>query len=347
MYRRYTLLLTALLLTGLAAALAATAWLDPLDGDLTRLGGYTENRFGWTSPQFQFDPPLAVRGQLGHAYDVVVIGDSFSSITTRFRDQRAGGFWTDHLAALTGLSVGVFDYTATPLDTLVNSIAATPPRLFVLELVERDLRKVPDVKGDCTPVAQPVPLPALPRAAAPPAPRLLQRPRTAGPDPWRLPITIGQAGTALEQLVPGRDVNFSAVRPFDGPVLFSSRDTSALLFFAGDLLRPTWPEADWQATICHIRAVQALVTRRLGSAFLLLPAPDKASVYAPFLPPAARPINAIARLAATADLPILRTDSALHALIARGERDVYLPNDTHWGSAGARAAAEAVLAATP
>ena len=38
-----------------------------------------------------------------------------------------------------------------------------------------------------------------------------------------------------------------------------------------------------------------------------------------------------------------RLDVALRKEIARGVRDVYLPNDTHWGSAGHQAVSRALL----
>ncbi len=337
MYHLYNKVLAGLLLALLAGGLIATALLDPLDGDLTRLGGYSENRFGWTLPQARFAPPLATPG----GRDIVVIGDSFSSATSPDRAHRAGMFWTDHLAARTGLAVGVFAIATTPLGRLLDTLATAPPRLVVLEVVERGLGRLPMLPGICVPA--PSRLADLPRAAATAA-REFARPRAAWPDPARLGEALGQLGTSLERLPGGRDINKVRQRPLSRVDLFSSADPATLLFYNEDLDRRAWTEADWATIACRIRAIQAAVRARLGAAFLVLVAPDKSSAYAPYLPAADRPIDAIARLAALPDLPLVRADLALRRLIDAGTRDVYLPNDTHWGSAGAAAAAEAVLA---
>lgn len=341
MYRRYNFTIAALLLIGLAIGLVATAWLDPLDGDLTRLGGYPETRFGWNEPQQRFDPPRATPGRMNVHYDVVVIGDSFSTVTSPDRRHRAGMFWTDHLAALTGLSVGVFDIAATAFDTLITGLAAAPPRLLILETVERGIGRLPILPGDCRPApARPI---ALPRAV-PSAQIAINRPVAAGPDPLRIGEALGQIGTALERLPAGRDINRVRQSPLTRGDLFTDADPATLLFYTEDLARNAWTPDDWAEITCRIRALHATVTQRLGSGFLLLVAPDKSSAYAPFLPERDRPVDAITRLAGVADLPLVRADLTIRRLIAAGTRDVYLPNDTHWGYAGARAAAEAVLA---
>ncbi|MCX7384449.1 MAG: hypothetical protein NT133_24225 [Alphaproteobacteria bacterium] len=342
MYRRYNFALATLLLLGFTCGLAATVILDPLDGDLTRIGGFSENRFGWAGTQEKFVPPLAVAGQPGGRYDIVVVGDSFSTLISPDRQHRAGTFWTDHLAALTGLTVGVFDISTTHLDTLVESLAATPPHMLIIETVERFLWRLPDVPGDCRPVTL-VPV-ELPQAAAPAIPQGIRRVVTISPDPRRLAEVMGHIGTALLSGVTRRDINKAALRPLSRADLFSSAEPDALLFYTDDLARAAWTEADWNGIACRIRAIQAMVTRRLGSGFLLVVAPDKSSAYAPYLPPADRPVDAIARLAGFPDIALVRLDLAFRRLIAQGVRDLYLPNDTHWSSAGARVAAEAVLA---
>lgn len=342
MYHRYNFALATLLLLGLLCTLAATMILDPFDGDLTRVGGFSENRFGWAGTQERFDPPLAMPGQPGGRYDIVVIGDSFSTFAPPDRQHRAGTFWTDHLAALTGLTVGVFDIATTRLDTLVDAMASAPPRLVIVEKVERGLGRLPIVPGDCQHAA--LVHVELPWAATPAAPRDLRRPVRGLPDPWRLAEVMGFLGTTLEREVSRRDINKAALRPLSRADLFSSAEPDALLFYTDDLARAAWTEADWNGIACRIRAIQALVTRRLGSGFLLVVAPDKSSAYAPYLPPADRPVDAIARLAGFPDIALVRLDLVFRRLIAQGVRDLYLPNDTHWSSAGARVAAEAVLA---
>lgn len=50
----------------------------------------------------------------------------------------------------------------------------------------------------------------------------------------------------------------------------------------------------------------------------------------------------IAPLSERVGAAVLRLDRVLADAVKHGTRDVYLPNDTHWGSAGTRLAAEFV-----
>ncbi|MCQ8104181.1 hypothetical protein NP590_08700 [Methylomonas sp. SURF-2] len=53
-------------------------YLDPIEGDLTRIGGLSENSFGWTKSQPALAAELLNNSPLADA-DVAVIGDSFSA----------------------------------------------------------------------------------------------------------------------------------------------------------------------------------------------------------------------------------------------------------------------------
>jgi hypothetical protein len=68
-------------------------------------------------------------------------------------------------------------------------------------------------------------------------------------------------------------------------------------------------------------------------------APDKLSAYAPYLRAKIQQPNTHEELSKVPGLHVLRLDLSLGAAISAGTKDVYLPDDTHWGSEGARIAA--------
>lgn len=54
--RAFSLLVVGLTLALVAAAWALGWWLQPVYGDLTRLGGYAERDYGWNEPVSEFEP---------------------------------------------------------------------------------------------------------------------------------------------------------------------------------------------------------------------------------------------------------------------------------------------------
>ena len=136
--RGYNLLFVALVVPPVLLMLVLALTQEPLRGDLTRPGGYTEADYGWNQPQERFSPPI-VSTRYDRPFDVVVLGDSFSANLKGQTDP--GAFWTNVFAKRTGLSVVVvtrFDMTLA--DLLRHPVfLRTPPRLLILETVERYL----------------------------------------------------------------------------------------------------------------------------------------------------------------------------------------------------------------
>ena len=346
MYRNYLVILFSSLIAMVSGVLALALWLQPLSGDLTRLGGFAENDYGWNAPQRAFDPPRAEPGSLDRAYDIVVIGDSYSLRTTADRQTPNGGFWTDHLAANTGLPVGVFDVDTTPVEDVLNSpvTRAHPPRLLVLEVVERSLwaRLVPH-PGACAGDVNPAAL-GLPRAWQRAAPRLLTRATTGWPS---IDAAVDLVRKSLLRVLVGDRATEVVRLRLTRSGLFSSAVQSELLVYRDELGKDAWLARDTEAMRCRLQQLRTATEHTGQTRFLFLMAPDKSSTYGDFL---TSPTSAPATLDLIAiGLPVLapRLDLALRAAIAAGTQDVYLPNDTHWGSAGAAIAAHVVMQALP
>jgi len=339
MHRRFNLVLGGWLGAMLLGFSGVALWLEPMRGDLTRLGFYAENDFGWRGEEKRFVPPLAgVRGDA----EIVVIGDSYSLPTTPDRQTGWGGFWTDHLAALTGLSVGVVDHTGGPIAAAIEAVLAQgKPRLVIIEIAERTLRQRLGDRVGCGELSPARPVRTLGMVAAPVEPEKFERGRTGPLEMYRRDYLLDFARANLLRAVgrsPGGMVWRVRLARDD---LFSSRRPGELLVYQQDYERAAWSAEDWGRIACGLRGLAARA-RSGGADVLVLIAPDKASVYAPYLAPADRAEDAVSRLAGMG-VDLVRVDLALRRAVAAGGRDVYLPNDTHWGSLGAWIAAEAVL----
>lgn len=347
MYRTYNIiLLGAVALVTLLGAISVHL-LQPLSGDLTRLGGYAENNFGWRGHEWVFKPPLAtssVSGTDDGYEDIVVLGDSFSLRTTPDRQTPAGGFWTDFLAADTGLRVGAFFIKTMPPERLLASPAfrTHPPRLVIVELVERSLRRqLLDAPGQCPdPHPHRFDLVLAPLSVVPVAVHRRTAPQ------WN-ETGIGQAIDHLAKAIPRWMVgwNDTLVRrlPLSRADLFTSRDPRDLLVYQDDFAKAAWSDRDWAAMRCRLLDWQRRFEANGRTRFLIVVAPDKSSAYAAYLPASVRQPDGVAELAQARALHLPRLDLALRAAIAAGVKDVYLPNDTHWGTAGSKIAADTIV----
>ncbi|MDE2198759.1 MAG: hypothetical protein KGJ41_07035 [Rhodospirillales bacterium] len=332
MYPRYNRILFGLIAAMLGGALAVSAWLQPMAGDLVRLGGYSENSFGWRGGQVAFSPPLARQGGRG---DIVVLGDSFSLRTSPDRQTRYGGFWTDFLAAESGDTVAVHAFARVSLRRLLRELAPAPPRLVIVELAERTLLRRLGGK-------------ALPCPAAPAMRTVWPRHRRAvQPHPiarrWSLFASADQTADFLWKNLMRDALRHDHTEVWRLPLarddLFTSRDAGTLLAYGHDTGKRAWSPADWAGIDCRLRRMQALVEAGGRTRFLFMMAPDKSAAYAPYLADPTWRSHSAARLPGVRQVHL---DRVLGAAIAAGVRDVYLPDDTHWGSAGARLAARAV-----
>jgi hypothetical protein len=341
--RRYNLLLAAIFGPVVTLMIAASFFLQPYDGELTRLGGFPESRYGWQTPQLRFAPPLyQLHKPTGSQYvapaGVVVLGDSFTT-------HRAEAAWPNYLVRATGLRVQAFPHGSMTVDQLAQSdgFRRHPPRVVIYQMVERNLmRYLPAAGGACRATNVVVPAPYAPvRQPVEPQPIA----RDTRPAALDLSLSIdfltktlsrelfGYNWTRAKRLALTRDA------PFSGP------EKRQLLIYRNDLRKSPWTDADWDAARCRLIDLQNRVQANGRTYFVAMIAPDKLTAYSDFL--ADRRLAALSRLERLAADPALhlpRIDLALKRAIRDGVADVYLANDTHWGSAGYEIAAQEVLA---
>ena len=320
--------------------------LQPLTGDLTRLGGYAESEFGWNGYMMRYEPPLVAAGALSRAYDVVVVGDSFSLPVELTPDSPPDdrNHWTDYFAAMTGSAVGAFNRDHVSLETFLasKSFRNTPPKLLVVEYAERTLQWAPvHGKPQCVTLG-----PANTSS-------LKIRPKTEQPVRYARDHSHAISTERIDEAVDFVTKNLArwTVGVNTTPVsryalsrggLFTSNDDTKLLVLDDDLIKGTLSEDYLRSLACYFTQLQSRIESNHQTKFVLMIAPDRTTAYGDFLPTLHLP-NLTEHLAQIQGLSILRLDKVMKALILSGTKDVYYPSDTHWGPAGMAAAAEALI----
>ncbi|PJA58573.1 MAG: hypothetical protein CO164_01795 [Rhodocyclales bacterium CG_4_9_14_3_um_filter_68_10] len=337
--RRHSLLVLGSTAVLVASAWALAWWLQPLYGDLTRIGTHAERYFGPNAPLAEFHPTAASWGSYDRPADVLVIGDSFANL-------RPAQQWQNWLAVRTGWRIHTVDRLNLPLAALMASpvYALAPPRVVIWNNIERDLRdEYGDGAGHCPARARAAPVDPLVIHPTSRAAARVQRPRPlAQINPGFARAWIWKA---LAREAFGRDTSQTVRLPLARADLFSARRSSDLLVYRRDLRKSSWKNADLERIRCSYERLAARFEANGRTRFVTAIAPDKSSAYRPWLKdPVALPPSVLPALLENFPVPDARLDRAVSKAVAAGVPDVYLPDDTHWGPAGHRLAAEAILA---
>lgn len=352
-FARYTKVLLSLIIIE-ASILLATCWyLEPVIGDTTRISGYSENDFGWNIPQRAFEKNASpLQKTYDHYADVLVLGDSFSF----------GGVlgmmnypWQTFLTAYTGLTVSTIShyttmtnppsYDGSLIPAILNSetFQKTPPKVFILEVVERQLNKLPKFSGDCQirnkitnyPTLKMTPVPEL-------APNIdVYRKKVRPPFNKQLDFAVKFWETLL--LLNVGDNQAYLFNLLDSK-LFSNKRSDTLLVYEGDVKKKNWDETLINDIRCRLINLQNFVQSNGKTLFVVMIAPDKLTAYSRYLEDkTAAEYTVIHKLASDKQLHLPRFDLPLQKAIENRNVDLYLPNDTHWASKGQQVAAQFIL----
>ena len=126
--KKYLLILIILVLSGMTILALTALYIQPIDGNLTRMGGYSERDFGWTIPQKSLVNKSANHKTYDKYYDIVVYGDSFSKQE----------LWQSFLSEKTGFSFLTLYWDETPIEDVLSNptFISKPPKLFIFETGE-------------------------------------------------------------------------------------------------------------------------------------------------------------------------------------------------------------------
>ena len=319
-------------------------WLEPLAGDLTRIGGFSERDYGWQSPQLGFKDPLPKDEGSYHYRDVWVLGDSFATAWPKLQ-------WQNHLQEKTGWSVGTQNINRVSIERLLKDpeFKAHPPKVLILESAERYLPlRLKETTAE--PVQQSMSSPLIPSlkiqtsAKNPEGHEPLLRSQSLKD------IQIPFAGRYLLRTFqreilgqhPGNTLRLKLKR--DG--LFSNRKAQSLLVFREDLQKePLWRQMGTQGIRERLESLRSRVEGNGVTQLVVLIAPDKLTAYRDLLDePHLHPFTELKNLIAQQPKLLPDTPKALDAAIHAGRSDVYLPDDTHWGASGQEIVADTVIA---
>lgn len=342
--RRYVAVLLCAIVA-FALLMAGTAiYLQPAIGDLTRIGARSERSFGPAGygpvpvarPALVSLPPDTVPTAGG---GIVIFGDSFSIV----KPDRMS--WIDQVQQATALPVTVArgDFRLVRAYLASEAFRADPPRAIIVETVERYLveRAVaardpgalcPDGVAPVRQLARPLGTPDMALRDPEPVTRFDS-----------LDALFLRAVPALRRLFVGAGTEVVEVG-LSRDDLFSSRSADRLLIYGEDVSRHVagfFGRPVGADMACGLRQVADLAG---AVPLIVVVAPDKRTVYDAWitddLPRKAVPGIDLAAEALGDRLVDLRPD--LIGAVMAGTRDVYLPNDTHWGEAGHRIAGAAV-----
>jgi hypothetical protein len=343
-YRLYLLITGGTILAVCLTCSVTAFWLEPVSEDLARLGGYAENDYGWNGEQTRFIPPLAAVGKLGRAYDVVVVGDSFSISEEAAAEPQDDlkTHWTDFFVARTGLSVGSFHRNSVTLETYLASdgFLKAPPKLLVVEYAERTLQWAPSGK-ECVTLA-PRHVGVLPINPSPTQPWSYGRNRSHSIDTHMIDSAIDFLKKNVPRWIAGLNVTTVSNYPLSRTNLFTSKNNGQLLVYEDDFAKAHMSDGFLRDVACYFTQVQSRVEANGATKFVVMIAPDRTTTYGDYLPDVRLP-NLTAEIASTRGLNILRLDQTMKAAVASGTEDIYLPSDTHWASRGMAIAADTLI----
>ncbi len=349
-FKFYTFGLVSLVVAEFIILILTCLYLDPPTGDTTRISGYSENDFGWNAPQKVFEKQATPLQEVyDHYVDVFVVGDSFSFGGVL---QMMNYPWQSYLTADNGLTVSTLShyttktnppsYDPTFIPNIINSetFKKTPPKVLVLEVVERQLNILPKIGGDCKVhnkinnslniEMKPIPgmLPTLDVFRKKQRPSLNKR--------------FNYAVKYLETLLfLNAGDNQAFVFYLVTSKLFSSKSSDKLLVYEGDVKKKNWDENLVDDIKCRLINFQNLVQANGQTLFVVMVAPDKLTVYSPYLKDFSyAKYSPISRLSDNPSLHLPRFDLPLQSALGEGVVDLYLPNDTHWASKGQQIAAK-------
>jgi hypothetical protein len=337
-----TIFLSSYLAT-VALIVGVYLYMQPLVGELTRLGGYLENHFGWRAPQEHFREPLFTVAtgieDYDRPYDVVVIGDSFS-------DDLSKG-WQNYLAAATGWSIISFNMNQIDPEAVLGSrmYRTAAPQLLIYQSVERNLI---DRFDEC-PATAPGRTPASAPIAARPIPADIEM---VGMDHYpRAPVNgmgIDSAFNFLQKAVNRRILKRNTTEVYEFKLvrgdLFSNAASDRLLVITRDFKLRRAKHQDIETAKCGMLDFQRRIERSGRTAFVGMLFPDKSTVYSAYIDHARyRDVSVIDQFEQEPTLHVTQLDQRFRSAVANGVVDLYLPNDTHCGYVGYRIAADAVL----
>ena len=322
--------LVFLALTGLGI------YLYPLSGDLTRIGGFTENNFRGQLPLQAITHSLSDFDQYDHYYDVIILGDSFS------QNRQYG--WQQHFAINTGLSITTLHVNSVSIEELLAHpvFIQHPPKLLIYETAERRLNsRLNKKQQSCGDNAHDLAIKKISIASITPEIVTVQ-----AEEKNYLEVDYEQAVSFLKanyrNHVENRPRTISLELTTEQ--LFSHKKPDRLLVLKKDFSKRKWPTTTFNNSLCTLKNYQRLVQKNGKTWFVSMIAPDKLTAYTPYIKPNySLPESFLENFQKQGGFQNIDLLTPLSQAIQHEQQDIYLPNDSHWSEAGHKIVAKSLL----
>jgi hypothetical protein len=296
-------------------------FLEPISGDLTRVGKLSERDFGWNAPQPKIQIAASDRSLKP---DIVVIGDSFSATNT----------WQTVAMQETGLKIFTFNWLSlghpSCLESWLETISKDYPtvKTVIVETIERSVfDRFNSNKAICKRVS------AAPSAILAKSTDVTRDEgvKEIMPDPvYAIYATVNTFKKFHQSTNKGRTV----IEPLTRSDLFSNRRSDLLLHYRDDYKNNGLNKDDIKNSLSSLTSLNT-VAKRNNLNLLVAVVPNKSSVYAPYfkVAKAVSPTAQLAQEMQTNGIPII---DLLSPFLANVETipDLYFSNDTHLSTKG-------------
>ena len=314
-------------------------WSQPITGDLTRISAYPERWFGWNDQQ-QDIPVLINSEKTQGKRHILVIGDSFSE----------AGHWQAFLGDK--YSFSFIHNSKTTLPKILSRIEKEKPDAVILETAERAFPDMYGTGGSFITTSTDCALaPTTEDNSKATLASYTEKMATLPAFPYKQRDTLPRTGKTISEGYHALKIQAKAllkpekrkakVLALTSTNLFSNQRNSEILLLSKDfLLYDTADDNSIRVIRCSMQKTAAALMQT-GIPYVMLAIPDKTTAYQTYLADneiRQRP-SLIGRLHTSQIKHGIDMLPAIQAMAAAGHKDIYLPDDTHWGYKGFQLAA--------
>lgn len=328
----------SLLISGILLLIYTSYYIQPIQGDLTRLGGYSERDYGWNIPKRMLNDSVTLARTYDKYYDIVVLGDSFSNL----------GLWQSYLANDYNMTFTTLHWDNNTIESIINSqiFKDNPPKLFIIELGTRSFPiRFTSSNSTCNSemVERNKSRLNLEVANQHSSFSYAYRNTYTKWNEVNLKFALLYLENSLLRMLIKND--FSKVMRYDltRNDLFSNKNNDSVLLLSTWFDSKVWSDEEISKAICSVIDIQNKVQSNGRTLFILLPIPDKSSAYKKYIKnPSFSDINNISIQLANSKINTPKIELLIAKAIDAGDKDVYLPNDTHFGTIGYELVAKSI-----
>jgi hypothetical protein len=304
-------------------------FLQPVSGDLTRLGRLAERDFGWNAPQPIVEVFPMNRTEVA---DVIVLGDSFSQPNV----------WQSIAVQRTKLKLLTFSFLDMRqpdcIEQWVKSVPIRYPgaKTIIIETTEKSFLDRFNVDTNKCRGLSILPYAYIPGQTASERPRGY---KDIMPDPV---YALRAAFNSDLKINKSTRISDTIIEPLNRNDLFSNRRADLLLYYKNELDKKTWKPLEIETALNQISSLQEIAAANKVQ-FIINIVPDKSTIYSRFFKNQEE-ISILAKLQKELRSRAIRVIDLLPTLNANVEsiKDLYLPNDTHFSTRGYTLMGEAI-----